>query len=105
MLKMLNQELKWLTIVDDNGLPLGEFNMDSPRVRAYVISTLLPSFVRRRLHITIMWSKDTLVSYPYHYGFAGDIFDSIHISKEMSCMRIMRQEKGLQYIEPQYVLQ
>lgn len=100
-----SNNLGWLTLVSSEGVCLCEFNMYSSRVRHYVISVLVPSLIRRCVPFYTHWSDVALNSYPYHYGFAGDTFDSIHVSREFSKMRILESYKGLQYIEPQYVLQ
>ncbi len=102
---MKSNNLGWLTLVSYDGVCLAEFNMNSPRVRHYIISVLVPSLIRRRFPFYTHWSDTALNSYPYHYGFAGDTFDSIRVSREFSNMRILEGYKGLQYIEPQYVLQ
>lgn len=97
---MKQNNRKWLTLVDSFGVLLGEFNMNSPRVRTYVITVLLPSLIRREIEVSLVYFDSPQYSYPYHYSFAGDIFDSIHISKELSSARVMRKLDGLTLLDP-----
>ena len=97
---MKSNNLGWLTLVSYDGVCLAEFNMNSPRVRHYVISVLLPSIIRRRLSFVAIWDNDAQFAYPYHYSFVGDIFDSIHVSRELSNMRVISNYKGLTLLDP-----
>ncbi len=97
---MKSNNLGWLTLVSYDGVCLAEFNMNSPRVRHYVITVLLPSVIRRRLSFVTIWSDDSQFAYPYHYSFTGDVFDSIHVSRDFSRMRIISNYKGLTLLDP-----